>query len=74
MYPATSDEAVDQYIEDVLAERFASLLERGVTTIMSAGDYFPEILELRGKLSTGELRGPRLLAVGPVITAPDDWL
>lgn len=71
--PASSDAAIDQYIEDVVADLLESLLERGVTTIMSAGDHFPNILELRRKLADGEMRGPRLLAVGPLFTAPDDW-
>ncbi len=71
--PASSDAAIDQYIEDVVADLLESLLERGVTTIMSAGDHFPDILELRRKLADGEMRGPRLLAVGPTFTAPDDW-
>ncbi len=71
--PANSDEAIDQYIEDVVTDLLESLLERGVTTIMSAGDHFPNILELRRKLADGELRGPRLFAVGPLFTAPDDW-
>ena len=67
--PASSDAAIDQYIEDVVVDRLESLLERGVTTIMSAGDHFPNILELRRKLADGEMRGPRLLAVGPLFTA-----
>jgi len=71
--PASSDAAIDQYIEDVVVDLLESLLERGVTTIMSAGDHFPNILELRRKLADGEMRGPRLLAVGPLFTAPDDW-
>ena len=70
---AASDEAVNQHVEDVVADVLESLLQRGVTTIMSAGDHFPNILELRHKLADGEMRGPRLLVVGPVFTAPDDW-
>ena len=71
--PGSSDAAIDKYIEDVVADLLDSLLERGVTTIMSAGDHFPNIVELRRKLTSGEMRGPRLLVVGPVFTAPDDW-
>ncbi|MEE8252170.1 MAG: amidohydrolase family protein [Gemmatimonadales bacterium] len=71
--PTSSDEVIDQHIEEVVAGFLEDLLERGVTTIMSAGDYFPHILELRRRLADGEMRGPRLVSVGRQITAPDDW-
>lgn len=72
-YPTPNDEAIDQYVEDVVIDLFDSLLERGVTTIMSVGDLFPNIIELRRRLTQGDIRGPRLLAVGPGFTAPNDW-
>ncbi len=71
--PTSSDQVIDQHIEEVVAGFLEDLLERGVTTIMSAGDYFPHILELRRRLADGEMRGPRLVSVGRQITAPDDW-
>ncbi len=73
VYPAASDENVEQYMQDVIPGLWESLLGRGVTTILSVGDLFPNILELRRRLADGEMRGPRLLAVGPVFTGPDDW-
>jgi imidazolonepropionase-like amidohydrolase len=68
-----SDEDVDRRIEDTVAPLLESLLARGVTTIMAPGGHFPKILDVREMLANGEMRGPRLLAVGPVFTAPNDW-
>lgn len=68
-----SNEELDEYVERVVSGVLRGVLERGVTTIMSTGDRFPYILELRDKLAHGEFVGPRLLVVGPVFTAPDDW-
>ena len=61
------------FIDGTVAGVLETLLDNGVTTIMSTGDPFPDILELRARLERGELRGPRLLAVGPGFTAPNDW-
>ena len=68
-----SDEDIDRYIDDVVAGVLDDVLAWGMTTIMGAGDYFPNIIELRRRLADGEIRGPRLLTVGPVFTAPGDW-
>jgi imidazolonepropionase-like amidohydrolase len=73
VYPATSQVAVDRYIDEVLTGLFDALLARGVTTIFSAGDLFPNIVGLRDRLAEGRMRGPRLLVVGPVFTGPGDW-
>jgi imidazolonepropionase-like amidohydrolase len=71
--PSTSDEELDAFVADVVATELRDLLERGVTTIMTAGDHYPAILGIREKTRSGELRSPRLLVVGPVLTSPDDW-
>lgn len=71
--PATSDEAANQYVEDVVTKELDALLDRGVTTIMSQGDHFPIIIDVRRRVVEGELRGPRLRIVGPVLSASDDW-
>jgi enamidase len=41
-----------------------------VTAIRSAGDLYPHIIRLRDKIAAGKLRGPRIFAAGPTITAP----
>jgi len=52
------------------AHRRRLAIENGVTTIRSAGDHYPHIIRLRDKIATGRLSGPRIFAVGPIITAP----
>jgi len=49
------------------------LLEKGLTTVLSPTDPLPAIFALRQRIADGELKGPRLLTVGPAFTAPDDW-
>lgn len=45
-------------------------LENGVTTVRSAGDNHPQILRLRDRIDAGKLVGPRIVAAGPIFTAP----
>ena len=45
-------------------------LQSGVTTIRSAGDNHPQILRLRDRIRAGKLVGPRIIAAGPIFTAP----
>jgi enamidase len=52
------------------AHRRQLAIENGVTTIRSAGDHYPHIIRLRDKIADGKLSGPRIFAVGPMITAP----
>ena len=68
-----SDEALDRWVEGELPGLLREYLASGTTTILSMGDYFPAILEVRQRLEDGELKGPRLLAVGPILTAPDGY-
>ena len=70
---AANDAEANQYLEVAVAGTLANILERGITTIMSPGDHLSAILDVREKLASGELRGPRLLAVGPVFTSSRDW-
>jgi enamidase len=52
------------------AEDLQAFLAAGVTAVRSTGDAFPWILEVRGDLAAGRRAGPRLFAVGPILTAP----
>ena len=45
-------------------------IENGVTTVRSAGDNHPHIVQLRDKIDRGKLVGPRIIAAGPIFTAP----
>jgi imidazolonepropionase-like amidohydrolase len=65
-----SDEALAAYIEDRLPDRLASFLAAGTTTIYDEGDFWPAVLETKERLAAGTLRGPRLFAVGLILTAP----
>jgi imidazolonepropionase-like amidohydrolase len=51
-------------------KRRSLAVENGVTTVRSAGDNHPQILRLRNRIDTGKLVGPRILAAGPIFTAP----
>ncbi len=67
----TSDEALARWLEDGLPRELHNYLAAGLTTIMSTGDYFPAILEVRQRIEDGELEGPRLLSAGSNFSAPD---
>jgi len=68
-----SDAALDQFIRDELPGRLRDYLERGVTTVFSVGDAWPAIRDLRQRIESGDISGPRLLLTGPILTAPDGY-
>ena len=70
--PVDNDEALDRWIEYEMPGLLQELLAKGLTTVMSVAGLFPEILEVRKRIEEGTFLGPRLLVVGPAITAPDD--
>jgi enamidase len=45
-------------------------IENGVTSIRSAGDFFPDIVKARDMIASGRLNGPRFFVAGPLFTAP----
>lgn len=51
-----------QWMAQDAADRMREFLEAGFTTVFSAGDSEKEILELRQKVNSGEILGPRLIA------------
>jgi len=65
-----SDAALERWRTEHLAAMLRSYLESGITTVLSAGDYHPAIIEIKQHLADGSLSGPRLLALSPVFTAP----
>ena len=52
------------------ARRRRLAIENGLTTFRSAGDIHPHIVQLRDKIASGKLSGPRIVAPGPIFTAP----
>lgn len=69
--PNTSDEALARYIEESLPGRLDSFLASGTTTVYDNGDFWPAIGDVRSRIASGELTGPRVFAVGLILTPPD---
>ena len=65
-----SKAAIGQWIEAELPRALHGYLAAGLTTIVSTGDFLQASLTTRDRLASGELDGPRLLAAGPLFTAP----
>ena len=53
-----------QWLEQQGARNMQAWLDAGFTTILSAGDDVPGILELQRRLHDGEITGPRLITSG----------
>ena len=51
------------------AEHREQALRWGVTTVRSAGDFTPDVFEVRDAAERGELTSPRILAAGKVLQA-----
>lgn len=64
------DSVVDAFIQDDLPRRLERLLAAGVTTVMSTGDFWPQVRGVRERVRSGELTGPRIFTSGPVLTVP----
>ena len=62
-------EAVAKWMTELAPTRMRELLESGVTTVQSGGDANPGILELKKKIESGEIKGPRIIASAGVPTA-----
>ena len=58
-----------RFIDNALKERLQAFLRHGVTTVKSASDPTDLIVGIREDLRDGALTGPRLLVVGPSLTA-----
>jgi imidazolonepropionase-like amidohydrolase len=68
---AVDEKTLAERIESTVKDNLSAFLAHGVTTIRSAGDPEDAILELRQSLEEGTMKGPRLLVVGPVVSAPE---
>lgn len=71
MHFPKSDAEYAEYVDTRMREKLAELLRHGFTTIMSPGDFWPQILEVRERQKSGDLQGPRILVSGGIFTAPD---
>lgn len=66
---ARGEEAVAKWMKEQAADRMRELLESGVTTVQSGGDDNAGVLELKRKIESGTMKGPRIIASGQVPTA-----
>jgi enamidase len=70
--PEVADSAsLAAFLEQSTTRILRDFLGHGVTTIRSTGDYWPWIGQVRDRIRTGDMPGPRLLAAGPVVTIRD---
>lgn len=64
------DATIEEFITERLPERLRAFLEAGITTVMSPGEYWPFILDVREAVRSGATVGPRIFTAGPLLTAP----
>ena len=62
-------EGVARFMKQDAADRMRELLEAGFTTVQSGGDDNAGILDLKKRVESGEIKGPRILASNQVPTA-----
>ena len=65
-----SDAAMNAYLDETLPAVLDEYLAAGFTTVLSNGDFWPVIADVKARVNAGALRGPRLFILGPVFTAP----
>lgn len=65
-----SDDDMRAFIRERLPVRLQRFLRSGITTVVSAGGYWPFEIDIRNSIEGGELNGPRILVASPLFTAP----
>jgi len=70
VYFPTSDPEARSFIETRLRGDLEAYLEQGFTSVLSAIDFWPQIVEVRKRVLSGEFKGPRLFIGGGVFVAP----
>ncbi|WP_298142761.1 amidohydrolase family protein [uncultured Acinetobacter sp.] len=71
--PATSNAEAKTFIQGELTERLNGHLQYGITSILSPIDFAPYIYEVRELVEKGEIKGPRIIAAGPVLLKSGDY-
>ena len=54
----------EQWFREQSAQRMQEFLDAGFTTLMSGGGPMPGIMELKRRIDSGELKGPRVITSG----------
>ena len=62
-------DVVTKWLNEQAPDRMRELLESGVTTVQSGGDDNAGVLELKRRIESGQIKGPRIIASGGVPTA-----
>lgn len=65
-----SDAAMSAYLTETLPPLLDEYLAAGFTSVLSNGDFWPVIADVKDRVNGGTLRGPRLFILGPFLTAP----
>ena len=58
----------DRYFAEQAVDRMRELLEAGFTTVQAGGDDNAAILELKRRVESGQIKGPRILAASRIVT------
>ncbi len=69
-YVPRSDAEAQAFAREKLPEILAGHLEQGFTSMVSAIDFWPYIVDVREQVATGRLKGPRLFIAGGVLMNP----
>jgi imidazolonepropionase-like amidohydrolase len=64
------DAAMAQYLNEILPGVLDEYLAAGFTSVMSTGDFWPFIAEVKARIDRGAIRGPRIFVLGPMFTTP----
>ena len=64
------DAAMAHYLNEVLPGVLDEYLAAGFTSVMSTGDFWPFIAEVKARIDQGTTRGPRIFVLGPMFTTP----
>jgi len=55
-----------RYLNEQAADRMREFLEAGYTTVLSGGGAAEPVLELKKRIDSGQLKGPRIIPSGPL--------
>ena len=64
-----SEEATLQYMSKNIPRKLVDYLDKGFTTVVTTGDYFPYIVTVKEELESGTYPGPELVVTGGIFTA-----
>ena len=64
------DEDMERFMRESMPDRMRGYLQSGITSVVSVGDYWPEVVALRNGIREGRISGPRLFVTGKLFSAP----